>query len=42
MSERPLGRGGSRVALFGPLRADRIIARPVLGGLHQEYDWVAA
>ncbi len=29
-------------ARAGPPRADRIIARPMLGGLHHEYEWLAA
>jgi hypothetical protein len=27
---------------FAPAEAGRIVARPLLGGLHHEYEWVAA
>jgi hypothetical protein len=29
-------------ARAGPAEAARIVARPILGGLHHEYEWVAA
>ena len=38
LRESPLGQH----ARAGPPRAGRIIARPVLGGPHHEYEWLAA
>ena len=35
---RHAGRGGSGLAMNG-INKDDVVARPILGGLHHEYNW---